>query len=196
MSPSLITCGSLMKLLNADYNVRLHSHDVQYGSGSGQQSVTAIDDVSEAGSYWKIMGPNGAAPCSRGKPIKCGSTVRLTHVVTKKNLHSHHFQSPLSKNYEVSAFGVDGVGDEGDDWKLHCDSSFWKRGEPFKLQHISTAGYLHISGRTFGQPISGQYEVAASKSSAYGSRWKSAEGVYVQPPEPESGNQSIERDEL
>ncbi|BHF57319.1 Stromal cell-derived factor 2-like protein [Sparganum proliferum] len=150
-----------MKLLNTDYNVRLHSHEVQYGSGSGQQSVTAIEDVSEAGSYWKVMGPNGVKLCNRGQPIKCGSTIRLNHIVTGKNLHSHHFQSPLSKNYEVSAFGADGVGDEGDDWKLHCDSSFWKRNEPFKLQHVSTASYLHVSGRTFGHPISGQYEPKA-----------------------------------
>nr|VZI34875.1 unnamed protein product [Spirometra erinaceieuropaei] len=196
--PSLITCGSLMKLLNTDFNVRLHSHDVQYGSGSGQQSVTAIEDVSEAGSYWKVMGPNGVKVCNRGQPIKCGSTIRLNHIVTGKNLHSHHFQSPLSQNYEVSAFGADGVGDEGDDWKLHCDSSFWKRNEPFKLQHVSTSGYLHVSGRTFGHPISGQYEVAASGSSAYGSRWKSAEGVYVQPSESENdtGSRSVQRDEL
>jgi len=35
------------------------------------------------------------------------------HLQTRKNLHSHHFNSPLSNNYEVSAFGEDGVGDEG-----------------------------------------------------------------------------------
>ena len=35
------------------------------------------------------------------------------HIETKKNLHSHHFNSPLSNNYEVSAFGDEGLGDEG-----------------------------------------------------------------------------------
>ena len=29
----LVTCGSLVKLLNTRHNVRLHSHDVKYGSG-------------------------------------------------------------------------------------------------------------------------------------------------------------------
>ena len=46
-------------------------------------------------------------------PIKCGSIIRLTHLNTNRNLHSHHFQSPLSRNLEVSAFGDSGTGDEG-----------------------------------------------------------------------------------
>jgi len=32
-----VTCGSALKLLNHYHDVRLHSHDVKYGSGSGQQ---------------------------------------------------------------------------------------------------------------------------------------------------------------
>ena len=32
-----VTCGSSLKLFNPYHNVRLHSHDVKYGSGSGQQ---------------------------------------------------------------------------------------------------------------------------------------------------------------
>jgi dolichyl-phosphate-mannose--protein O-mannosyl transferase len=31
---------------------RLHSHDVPYGSGSGQQSVTGFGGVQDANSYW------------------------------------------------------------------------------------------------------------------------------------------------
>lgn len=32
-----VTCGSLVKLLNTRHNVRLHSHDVKYGSGNFSQ---------------------------------------------------------------------------------------------------------------------------------------------------------------
>ncbi|KAL1767278.1 stromal cell-derived factor 2 [Sigmodon hispidus] len=39
---AVITCGSVVKLLNSHHNVWLHSHDVHYGSGSGQQSVTGV----------------------------------------------------------------------------------------------------------------------------------------------------------
>lgn len=31
---NFVTCGSLVKLLNTRHNVRLHSHDVKYGSGN------------------------------------------------------------------------------------------------------------------------------------------------------------------
>lgn len=30
---NFVTCGSVVKLLNVQHNVRLHSHDVRYGSG-------------------------------------------------------------------------------------------------------------------------------------------------------------------
>ena len=34
-----VTCGSLIKLKNAVHGVRLHSHNINYKTGSGQQSV-------------------------------------------------------------------------------------------------------------------------------------------------------------
>ena len=46
-------------------------------------------------------------------PVKCGDTIRLQHLATKRNLHSHFFQSPLSHNQEVSCFGEGGDGDTG-----------------------------------------------------------------------------------
>ena len=56
--------------------------------------------------------------CLFRSPIKCGSVIRLTHLNTNRNLHSHHFQSPLSHNLEVSAFGENGEGDEGTNYAL------------------------------------------------------------------------------
>ena len=35
-----------------------------------------------------------------------------------RNLHSHHFSSPLTNQQEVSAFGEMGEGDTGDVWKV------------------------------------------------------------------------------
>jgi len=46
-------------------------------------------------------------------PVKCGDKIRLQHLATKRNLHSHLFQSPITHNQEVSAFGEGGDGDEG-----------------------------------------------------------------------------------
>ena len=36
-----MTCGSTFKLVNQQSGDRLHSHDVKYGSGSGQQVRTS-----------------------------------------------------------------------------------------------------------------------------------------------------------
>lgn len=33
-SEGLVTCGSVLKLLNTHHRVRLHSHDIKYGSGA------------------------------------------------------------------------------------------------------------------------------------------------------------------
>nr|CAH8842402.1 unnamed protein product [Trichobilharzia regenti] len=135
-----VTCGSVLKLMNTDYNVRLHSHEVQYGTGSGQQSVTAVSDDLDTNSLWQVVERNGSPQCSRGRVIKCGQKIRLMHLSTRRNLHSHHFDSPLSANFEVSAFGNDGVGDEGDDWQVICDGSYWRRTSKIRLKHNSTDG--------------------------------------------------------
>lgn len=60
-----VTCGSVLKLMNIDYKVRLHSHDVKYGSGSGQQSVTGTDLQEDVNSHWEIRAETGKV-CDRG----------------------------------------------------------------------------------------------------------------------------------
>ena len=60
-----VTCGSVIKLQNLAYKVRLHSHDVKYGSGSGQQSVTGTDSSDDANSHWAVYGPLNQT-CKRG----------------------------------------------------------------------------------------------------------------------------------
>nr|XP_011460865.1 PREDICTED: stromal cell-derived factor 2-like protein isoform X2 [Fragaria vesca subsp. vesca] len=47
-----ITYDSVLKLMHERTKFRLHSHDMSYGSGSGQQSVTAFPNVDDANSYW------------------------------------------------------------------------------------------------------------------------------------------------
>jgi dolichyl-phosphate-mannose--protein O-mannosyl transferase len=73
-------------------------------------------------------------------PIKCDNVIRLFHVTTRRNLHSHTYPSPLSNNQEVSAYGEDGVGDEGDRWKVICTTKndYWLRKDPIRFQHVVT----------------------------------------------------------
>uniref|UniRef100_A0A8D2ZFB7 Stromal cell-derived factor 2 n=1 Tax=Scophthalmus maximus TaxID=52904 RepID=A0A8D2ZFB7_SCOMX len=144
---SFVTCGSVVKLLNLKHNVRLHSHDVRYGSGSGQQSVTGVTAVEDSNSYWSVRGTSDAF-CFRGTPVKCGQTIRLTHVNTGRNLHSHYFTSPLSSNQEVSAFGEEGEGDHLDEWTVQCGGSVWKREEAVQ------GGSRHVRPQP-AQPVEG-----------------------------------------
>ncbi|XP_034183478.1 stromal cell-derived factor 2 [Osmia lignaria lignaria] len=177
-----VTCGSTLKLMNVDYKVRLHSHDIKYGSGSGQQSVTGITAKEDGNSYWLVKAAT-KKQCTRGEPIKCGDIVRLEHIATKKNLHSHRVSSPLSGKQEISAYGDNkGEGDNGDNWLLICQTEFWKRDEPIMLKHVDTDTYLAVSGRVYGNPISGQTEVVGEYSpSSPHVEWITAEGVFIHP---------------
>lgn len=125
--------------------------------------------------------------------IKCGDRIRLQHMATKRFLHSHHFQSPLSGNQEISCYGEEGIGDTGDHWELLCYSGEWLRDQAVKLRHVDTGAFLSVSGRTFGRPINGQMEVIGATSAGHASDWKSAEGLYVHP---NDGKADAEHDEL
>ena len=45
-----------MKLQHANTGVNLHSHEISYGSGSGQQSVTGYTGGDDANDYWAVRG--------------------------------------------------------------------------------------------------------------------------------------------
>lgn len=190
-----VTCGSVIKLLNDAYKVRLHSHDVKYGSGSGQQSVTATELKDDVNSHWAIKGQQDEV-CKRGEPVACGSTIRLHHVTTNKNLHSHHFSSPLSGNQEISCYGDEkGDGDTGDHWEVVCSGDFWRKDSRVRFKHVDTDMYLSISGRTFGRPINGQMEVIGV-ASPHQAEWSALEGVYIHQDEPKDSHSSSVHTEL
>ncbi|XP_034034081.1 stromal cell-derived factor 2 [Thalassophryne amazonica] len=185
---SFVTCGSVIKLLNIKHSVRLHSHDVRYGSGSGQQSVTGVMSVEDSNSYWSVRGTSDAV-CHRGTPIKCGQTIRLTHVNTGRNLHSHYFASPLSSNQEVSAFGEEGEGDHLDEWTVQCGGLVWERAEAVRFRHKATEALLSVTGEQYGRPIHSQREVHAMTSPSHHSLWKAMEGIFMKPSESPTGSQ-------
>ncbi|EDQ91379.1 uncharacterized protein MONBRDRAFT_23718 [Monosiga brevicollis MX1] len=175
-----VTCGSTMRINHVATRLNLRSHEVAYGTGSGQQSVTLASSDSDSNDYWQIRAPNGK-DCKQGARIKCGATIRLLHTATRKFLHSHQFQSPLSHNQEVSAYArEDGEGDSGDNWKVECSGTYWERANTFKLRHADTNQYLHSTGaHKFNRPIAGQREVCAVGQASRLSEWKSAEGYFI-----------------
>lgn len=64
-SARYVSCGSVLKLMNSATKVRLHSHDVKYGTGSGQQSVTGVEEKDDGNSHWVVKAENGKQ-CTRG----------------------------------------------------------------------------------------------------------------------------------
>ncbi|OUC39931.1 putative zinc finger, C3HC4 type [Trichinella nativa] len=174
-----IGCTSVVKLLNVKIDRRLHSHDVRYGSGSGQQSVTGIADKDDKGSYWVVLAAHDNI-CQRGQPIACNSVIRFQHSSTGCLLHSHSaFACPFSGNQEVSCFGKNGIGDEGDNWIVLCDKKYWEIGDEVQFKHLQTDHYLGMSSRKYDRPIVGQNEVCAFRSDSFPTIWKAVEGIYM-----------------
>ncbi|KAJ8941353.1 hypothetical protein NQ314_010416 [Rhamnusium bicolor] len=48
-----------------------------------------------------------------------GDLIRLEHIATKRNLHSHKEQAPITKkHYQVTGYGENGTGDANDVWRI------------------------------------------------------------------------------
>ena len=181
----------------------MHSHAIAWGSGSGQQSVTATGVTSDRNSLWVVKEASNGPICEAGKPIECGGSIRFEHATTGKNLHSHLFRAALSGNQEVSGFGDGGNGDTGDNWKIVCETSgakYWERSKPISIVHADTGKYLMTSS-TFkfthqncgGQcPILDQTEVSCGARPDARSKWQTGQGVYF-PSKPSGGRGEAEQ---
>jgi len=107
-------------------------------------------------------------------------------LATRHNLHSHLFTSPLSHNQEVSAFGENGTGDDGDNWIVECSDAddYWERTEQVRFIHKLTNKFLHVNGDQYGRPIAGQLEVSAYSYRNNFNLWVVEAGVYIKPVQP------------
>ncbi|KAK1360079.1 Stromal cell-derived factor 2-like protein [Heracleum sosnowskyi] len=175
-----ITYGSVIKLMHEKTKFRLHSHDVPYGSGSGQQSVTGFPNVDDSNSYW-IVRPIPDTNEKQGNTIKSGTIIRLQHMRTRRWLHSHLHASPITGNMEVSCFGDDGNSDTGDHWKLEIEGSgkSWRQDQKVRLFHVDTQGYLHSHDKKFSRTAGGQQEVCGVRLKRPDNIWMASEGVYL-----------------
>lgn len=179
----LIGCGFAVRIGHTETSYNLHSHSINYGTGSGQQIVSTIHDANDPNSLWLFKEPFGERPCITGKRIACGQRVRLEHVISKKNLHiDKGFKAPFSDNQEVSLFGYEGNGDGDDDWIIDCENvaqDFVKGSTSFSLRHAETGKYLYTDNKNSfnnnncrGCPIIGQREVSAVGTKSSYCTWK------------------------
>jgi len=209
--PLYITYSSAIKLLHAQSSYRLHSHDIKWGSGSGQQSVTAVIDTGDSNSLWQVHpgldAKQNLLTQAAGEPVKCEATIRLLHSNTEKYLHSHgQHSAPVSARQEVTGFGDFSSSDAGDNWVVECtkNAKYWKKGKSVFLRHKQTRHYLSTSLRykfternCRGCPIVNQLEVHAHGAKVKSTKWKSERGLYIlQDEEFKEPKSSSEKSEL
>ncbi|KAG0340686.1 hypothetical protein BG004_006307 [Podila humilis] len=103
----------------------LHSHASLYETGSKQQQITLYPHK-DSNNDWIIQKRDGTTP-EELEYISNGDYVRLTHVSTFKNLHSHDHKAPVTEDenhFEVSGYGYKGFGgDSNDEWRLEIVES-------------------------------------------------------------------------
>jgi len=201
-----VTCGSVVKLSHVESSAisnsgafQLNSESKNLGSGSGQQIVTAVSNPVTHNTLWWVREPSNPsdrgseAACKEGtaSPIQCNQIIRLTHLDTMRNLHSHNVKSPLSRQQEVSGYGQgDGNGDNGDDWRVVCAASganYWRREAKIYLQHVDSGKFLGASSTVkFTQqncghncPIMNHAEVFARSSQDHYGQWFVESGVHI-----------------
>jgi len=168
-----VTCGSAIKITHVPTGYFLHSSDARFNGGSGQRTVTMTPDRAHSDSLFQVREANNSGVCSAAAPIKCGDVIRLTHMNSNQNLHSHNVRSILMgrmdpKSQEVSLFGDSGEGDGGDNWVVNCDTGNWMRSQKVTFMHVDTGKYLTANKDTNyndqncrGCPIVGHLEAYA-----------------------------------
>jgi len=129
--------------------------------GSSNQQMVVGARIRSADTFWIVKSRHSLGASSPSTPVKHGDIVRLEHVSTKRNLHSHGDRpSPITKQQEVTCYGEQGIGDANDDWKLDLPAGeFWEEGTPFRLVHVSTGKVLHSHGHEDTQLTAGEQEI-------------------------------------
>ena len=140
--------GMQLKLQHKGTGCRLHSHDFGCPGGSKQQQVTGFYGEDD-NDWWRIKAAHGEAEPLAGTHVEDGDVIRLQHVATGRNLHSHSIASPVTNQQEVSAFGEGGHGDTNCNWRVRLGQD--DHGA-IRLHHVNTGRgadhhYLHSHGR-------------------------------------------------
>ncbi|CAN8031907.1 unnamed protein product, partial [Ixodes persulcatus] len=151
--PRQVAYGAQLTLKNhRTGGAYLHSHWHLYpeGLGARQQQVTTYSHKDD-NNQW-IIKKYDQQPDLRNKTVdlvRSGDIIRLEHVVTTRNLHSHKEPAPVTKRHnQVTCYGENGTGDANDVWRIEVVGG--APGEviqtvttKFKLIHYLTGCALH-----------------------------------------------------
>ncbi|XP_012275961.1 protein O-mannosyl-transferase 2 isoform X2 [Orussus abietinus] len=147
----------------------LHSHWHLYpeGIGARQQQITTYSHKDD-NNLWMVKKYDTEDIPSEPHLVKHGDLVRLEHVITGRNLHSHKEVAPVSKkHYQVTGYGEEGVGDANDVWKIVILNG--KEGDIVETvtSKLKFVHYLHhcvltCSGKTLPNWAYNQQEVSCN----------------------------------
>ncbi|XP_055300982.1 protein O-mannosyl-transferase 2 [Sitodiplosis mosellana] len=121
--PRSVAYGAVLTLKNYKTGggyAHSHHHLYPKGSGARQQQITTYTHKDE-NNKWLIKPYNEEIKPNEKDVVlvKHGDLIRLEHIQTKRNLHSHREQAPLTrKHYQVTGYGENGIGDANDIWKI------------------------------------------------------------------------------
>ena len=155
-----------------------HLHNWTHPGGSGQQQVTCYGG-GDTNDEWRVKGPDGEPlPSRAGTIVADGDVIRLEHVATRRNLHSHTgFPSPVTGQQEITCFGNDGTGDDNDNWRVEVDGGgAWLAGKQVRLIHAGTGVALH-SHVDQSSPVFtfGQQEVTGYSGRDFNDWWSASD---------------------
>ena len=150
----------------------LHSHFHLYPEevGPQQQQITTYTFKDDNNLFrikpWDIEWPPDAEPVV----VKSGDVIRLEHLATRRNMHSHAEPAPITKaHYQVSGYGENGTGDSNDIWILEVVGE--EVGAPvqalssvIKLYHYNIKCALHSHNRQLPKWGWEQLEVTCNPS--------------------------------
>ncbi|KAJ1912494.1 Protein O-mannosyltransferase 2 [Tieghemiomyces parasiticus] len=172
-NPLNVAFGSTVTLMSNTRGIGLlHSHPHLYPEGSKQQQVTCYGHKDDNNNFI-LLKPHGQPELPAAlEYIRNGTVVRLVHISTGANLHSHPVEAPLSKeDYEVSAYGNRTTGDIYDHWRVELvDDLAQDRPDQvrslltrFRLRHVSMNCLLRANRRNLPEWGYKQNEVVCDR---------------------------------
>ncbi|OCH88812.1 glycosyltransferase family 39 protein [Obba rivulosa] len=143
-NPLEVAIGSKVTLKNMGWGGGLlHSHVQTFPVGSEQQQVTCYHYKDE-NNEWLILPRWDEPEYDPHGPMKFvadGDVIRLRHVPTTRNLHSHLIPAPITKlNNEVSCYGNATIGDHHDYWVVEVVDDIHRGGKAHvdKIHSLTT----------------------------------------------------------
>ncbi|KAG9508710.1 Protein O-mannosyl-transferase 2, partial [Fragariocoptes setiger] len=181
--PAHLAYGATITLKNNRIGgAYLHSHMHLYphGIGARQQQVTAYSHK-DANNHWLVKRAQDSDTRSSQSNhddvsyVHDGDLLRLEHVLTRRNLHSHREPAPVTKrHFQVTGYGQNGTGDLNDVWRIVLSDSWrptvdadlvtriWTVKSKFRLIHVRTGCALHSHSRQLPKWAYEQLEVTCN----------------------------------